>query len=98
MYARAVQVRSPQVNGKLKHGENCVQDSGESCERKGRKARLMEIDVQYVDCIVQQWEQYTGQAAVLEGDGRCFTEISQERLKKAARSKTTGRLLYRRCG
>jgi DNA modification methylase len=58
-----------------------------ACERKGRKARLMEIDARYVDCIVQRWEQYTGQTAVLEGDGRTFAEISRERqtaVKEAA--------------
>lgn len=55
-----------------------------ACERTGRKARLMEIDPRYVDCIVQRWEQYTGKQAVLEGDGRSFLEISRERLKEAA--------------
>ena len=44
----------------------------------------MEIDARYVDCIVQRWERYTGKQAVLEGDGRSFTEISRERLNKAA--------------
>jgi len=30
------------------------------CERRSRKARLMEIDPKYVDCIVRRWQQYTG--------------------------------------
>jgi DNA modification methylase len=55
-----------------------------ACERKGRKARLMEIDARYVDCIIERWEQYTGQDAVLEGDGRSFAEMGSERHKKAA--------------
>ena len=54
------------------------------CERRGRKARLMEIDPRYADCIVRRYQEYTGQSAVLEGDGRTFDEIAQERLKEAA--------------
>jgi DNA modification methylase len=55
-----------------------------ACERKGRKARLMEIDPIYVDCIVRRWEEYTHKPALLRGDGRSFEELSQERLKEAA--------------
>jgi DNA modification methylase len=39
-------------------------------ERRGRKARLMDIDPKYADCIVRRWEQYTGKQGVLGGDGR----------------------------
>src|SRR6266849_6254940 len=55
-----------------------------ACERKGRKARLMEIDPIYVDCIVRRWEEYTHKPALLSGDGRSFEELSQERLQEAA--------------
>jgi DNA modification methylase len=54
------------------------------CERKGRQARLMEIDPQYTDCMVRRWQEYTGQQGVLQRDGRCFDEIRQQRLKKEA--------------
>jgi DNA modification methylase len=54
------------------------------CERRGRKARLMEIDPKYADCIVRRWEQYTGKQAVLEGDERSFEIIADERRKVAA--------------
>ena len=50
------------------------------CERRGRKARLMEIDPKYADCICRRYEEYTGQAATLDSDGRTFEEIAQERL------------------
>jgi len=40
------------------------------CERRGRTARLMELDPRYADVICRRWEEYTGEAAVLEGDGR----------------------------
>src|ERR1700683_2238675 len=49
------------------------------CERRGRKARLMEIDPKYADCIVRRYQEYAGKQAVLEGDGRTFDEISRER-------------------
>ena len=54
------------------------------CERRGRKARLMEIDPKYVDCIIRPWQQYTGKQAVLDGDGRPFEEIAEERVGAAA--------------
>jgi DNA modification methylase len=54
------------------------------CERRGRKARLIEIDPKYADCIVRRYQEYTGRQAVLDGDGRTFDEIAQERLKEAA--------------
>jgi DNA modification methylase len=49
------------------------------CERRGRKARLMEIDPKYADCIVRRYEEYTGKKATLDGDGRTFDDITQER-------------------
>jgi DNA modification methylase len=50
-----------------------------ACERRGRKARLMEIDPKYADCIVKRYQEYTGKLATLEGDGRVFEAISMER-------------------
>src|SRR5262249_10017623 len=43
-----------------------------ACERRNRKARLMEIDPKYTDVIVRRWQEYTGKQATLEGDGRTF--------------------------
>lgn len=54
------------------------------CERRNRKARLMEIDPKYADCIVRRYQDYAGKQAVLEGDGRTFDEVARERLKEAA--------------
>jgi len=54
------------------------------CERRGRHARLMEIDPRYADCICRRWEEYTGKRAVLDGDGRTFDEVAAERRKDAA--------------
>ena len=52
------------------------------CERRGRKARLMELDPKYADVVVRRWQEYTGQQAVLRGDGRSFDQIRRERLKE----------------
>jgi DNA modification methylase len=50
-----------------------------ACERRNRRARLVEIDPKYADCIVRRWEQYTGNQAVLDGDGRSFEGVARER-------------------
>jgi len=55
-----------------------------ACERRNRKARLMELDPKYADCIVRRYQDYTGRAATLDGDGRTFDEIALERRKTAA--------------
>ena len=49
------------------------------CERRGRHARLMEIDAKYADCIVRRYQEYAGKPAVLDGDGSSFDEIALER-------------------
>jgi len=54
------------------------------CERRNRRARLMEIDPKYADCIIRRYQAYNGKQAVLDGDGRAFDEIGAERLKEAA--------------
>jgi DNA modification methylase len=54
-----------------------------ACDRRNRKARLMELDPKYADVIVQRWQEYTGKQATLEGAGRRFDEIAQERRKEA---------------
>lgn len=36
-----------------------------ACEKLGRQARLVELDPQYCDVIVERWEKYTGQKAKL---------------------------------
>jgi len=54
------------------------------CERRGRRARLMELDPRYVDCIVRRWQDYTGQRAVLHGTGAAFEEVAAERQGMAA--------------
>jgi DNA modification methylase len=44
----------------------------------------LELDAQYVDVVVQRWQQLSGQKATLEGDGRTFDLITQDRQRRAA--------------
>jgi hypothetical protein len=55
-----------------------------ACERRGRTARLLELDPRYADVICRRYQEYTGQQAVLDGDGHTFDEIVRERRKEAA--------------
>lgn len=50
------------------------------CEMLGRQARLMELDGRFVDVIVRRWQEFTGQSAVLAGDGLSFSEVQSCRL------------------
>ncbi|MGD1093499.1 MAG: DNA modification methylase [Bryobacteraceae bacterium] len=49
------------------------------CERRGRKARLMEIDPQYCDVIVRRWQEFTGRHATIDGSGATFESVQQQR-------------------
>jgi DNA modification methylase len=55
-----------------------------ACERRGRKARLIEIDRKYAQVIIVRWQQYSGKCATLDGDGRSFDEVAQQRRQEAA--------------
>ena len=50
-----------------------------ACETLGRACHAVELSAQYVDVAVKRWEQFTGQAAILEGDGRTFAEMAAAR-------------------
>jgi len=42
---------------------------------------LLELDPKYVDVIVKRWQDLSGRRATLDGDGRTFDEITEERKK-----------------
>ena len=50
-----------------------------AAERTGRRCFALELDPRYVDVAVTRWQTLTGQAAVLDGDGRSFDEIAADR-------------------
>ena len=49
------------------------------CEKTGRAARLVELDPGYCDVIVKRWQEWTGKAACLDGEGGSFEQVSAER-------------------
>lgn len=65
---------------------DCFGGSGSTliaAEKTGRYARLVELDPKYVDAIVLRWQEFTGKSAVLENDGRTYTEVLAERKPEA---------------
>ena len=54
-----------------------------ACEKAGRSARLIELDPKFVDVIIRRWQEFTGGAAVLDGDGRTFDEIAAQEMQAA---------------
>lgn len=55
-----------------------------AAEMTGRACHAIEIEPGYVDVAVRRWQDFTGQKATLEGDGRTFEEIAAERARAAA--------------
>jgi DNA modification methylase len=45
-----------------------------ACERLGRQARIMEVDPRFAQVIVERWQEYSGDAATRESDGRTLAE------------------------
>ncbi len=50
--------------------------AAESCRRR---CYAVELNPEYVDMAIRRWEEYTGQQAVLDGDGHTFAEVSELR-------------------
>ncbi|MBF0095352.1 MAG: site-specific DNA-methyltransferase [Alphaproteobacteria bacterium] len=46
-----------------------------ACEKTDRRAALVELDPAYCDVVVRRWQEMTGKAATLDGDGRIFDKI-----------------------
>ena len=44
----------------------------------------IELDPKYVDVVVQRWQQLTGKQATLDGNGRTFEAVADERQRMAA--------------
>jgi DNA modification methylase len=55
-----------------------------AAELTGRVCYGIDIDPRYVDVAVIRWQEFTGQEATLEADGRTFAQIKAERLGIAA--------------
>jgi DNA modification methylase len=55
-----------------------------AAEMTGRCCHAIELKPAYVDVAVKRWQEFTGQAARLEGDDRSFTELGVERPAETA--------------
>jgi len=44
----------------------------------------IELDPKYIDVSVKRWQALSGQQAILEGDGRTFDQIAEERQQVTA--------------
>lgn len=53
-----------------------------ACERLNRAARIMELDPCFADVIIRRWQDYTGNSALRESDGRPYAEISEVNMEK----------------
>lgn len=51
-----------------------------AAEKMTRRCYATELEPKYCDVIVNRWQQYTNEAATLDGDGRTFAAIAEERL------------------
>jgi hypothetical protein len=50
-----------------------------AAEMTGRACLALEIAPGYIDVAVERWQAYTGEQAVLDGDGRTFEAIAAQR-------------------
>jgi DNA modification methylase len=51
-----------------------------AAERSQKQSFLMEMMPQYCDVIIKRWQDYTGQAATLEGSGETFNALAAKRI------------------
>lgn len=49
-------------------------------EMTGRSVHAIELNPAYVDVAVKRWQDFTGKTAILEGDGRAFSDVAGSRL------------------
>jgi DNA modification methylase len=50
-----------------------------AAEMTARAAHAIEITPAYVDVAVKRWQDFTGQQAVLDDDGRTFDHVAAQR-------------------
>jgi len=50
-----------------------------ACEKRGRRAALIELDPKFVDVIIQRWEDFTGDVAIHKETGLTLTQLAGQR-------------------
>jgi DNA modification methylase len=51
-----------------------------AAELTGRVCVALEIDPRYCDVTIERWQRLTGSAAILDGDGRSFADLKDQRV------------------
>ena len=55
-----------------------------AAETEGRRCLGIELNPEYVDIIVQRWQEFTGLQATLEATGQTFAEVAAARRRREA--------------
>ncbi len=50
-----------------------------AAEMTGRACHAIELNPAYVDVAVRRWQDFTGEAAILEANGTGFVDVAEER-------------------
>ena len=50
-----------------------------ACQKSGRQARLIELEPKYCDVIIRRWQEFTGQEAKLDADGKSYNAVAGTR-------------------
>ena len=69
-----------------------------AAEQTGRVCVACEISPNYCDVAVRRWQQFTGQSATLEHDGRAFDAVSWNAGRESALPAIEGEARYARSG
>jgi DNA modification methylase len=51
-----------------------------AAELTKRVCHGIDIDPRYCDVVIERWQRLTGSAAILDGDGRCFADLKDQRV------------------
>jgi DNA modification methylase len=58
-----------------------------AAERVGRRARVMDLDPQFVDVTVRRWQDFTRRDGILRATGQTFDEVARERARNTKRGR-----------
>lgn len=53
-----------------------------ACEKHGRSCHAIELNPAYIDVAIRRWQDFTGEEAVLEADGRTWEQVKADRAQE----------------